>query len=155
MEVLIFMKKSLLFILLLFVISSIYSLEVETFCNHYFYNEEYDIVKISQENTTVFFAHNKFKNDYITRGIVFFLEDSKIVPILYVDDYLIEDNDFVISNNPMPNNSFYAWKIKIQENKIYFTPYMKKGKSVTDPIILEWNNFEKKYVVWKINSKDL
>lgn len=155
MEVLIFMKKSLLFILLLFVISSIYSLEVETFCNHYFYNEEYDIVKISQENTTVFFAHNKFNNDYITRGIVFFLEDSKIVPILYVDDYLIEDNDFVISNNPMPNNSFYAWKIKIQENKIYFTPYMKKGKSVTDPIILEWNNFERKYVVWKINSKDL
>ena len=50
------MKKSLLFILLLFVISSIYSLEVETFCNHYFYNEEYDIVKISQENTTIFFC---------------------------------------------------------------------------------------------------
>lgn len=155
MEALIFMKKSLLFILLLFVISSIYSLEVETFCNHYFYNEEYDIVKIPQEKETIFFVHNKFKNDYITRAIVFFVEDSKIVPILYVDDYLIEDNNSVISNNPMPNNSFYAWKIKIQENKIYFTPYMKKGKSVTDPIILQWDNSEKKYVMWKIDSKNL
>ena len=72
-----------------------------------------------------------------------------------MDDYLIEDNDSVISNNPMPNNSFYGWKIKIQENKIYFTPYMKKGKSVTDPIILQWDNSEKKYVMWKIDSKNL
>lgn len=147
------MKKRIIGILaFIILISKMYSLDVNTFCKHYFNEDSYTLCEIDYEDTLVYVAYSTFETFFTRRIVAFYHEEQKIIPILYVDGYLIENNESIIANNPMPNNSFYAWKLKISNGILYLTPYSNNGKNVTDPIKLKRNPETQTYEIRRIDS---
>ena len=144
-------KRSICILVGILLFARIYSLDVNTFCKHYFNEDSYTLYEIDYEDTSVYVAYSTFETVFTRRIVAFYQEEQKIIPILYVDGYLIENNESIIANNPMPNNSFYAWKLKISNGILYLTPYSNNGKNVTDPIKLKRNPETKTYEIRRID----
>ena len=141
-------RKSLfsLFLFCLFFSQKLFAFDVKTFCDHYFNYADYSVVTKTYDDTDVIFAFNFSGggNTFVDRLIGFYIEDEAVFPVIYIDSYRIENGDEIIANNPLPNNSFYAWKLEFTKVGIYVTPYGNGGKSVTDGISIKWDNFSKK-----------
>ncbi len=88
---------------------------------------------------------------YVDRLIGFYIEDEAIFPVVYIDSYRVENGVDIIANNPLPNNSFYAWTIEFYKTGFYVTPYGNGGKTVTDGISIIWDNSIKKMIKKKRN----
>ena len=138
--------KIICFLFLLCLSAKLFSFDVKTFCDHYFNSTEYTVVTKNYEGTDVIFAFNFSGggDKYVDRLIGFYIEDEAVFPVIYIDSYKIENGTEIIANNPLPRNSFYAWKIKFDKSGLYVIPYGDEGRSVTDGIPIEWNNSSKK-----------
>ncbi len=147
--------KIICFLFLLCLSASLFSFDVKTFCDHYFNSSEYTVVTKTYEETDVIFAFNFSGggNKYVDRLIGFYIEDEALFPVIYIDSFRIENGEEIIANNPLPNNSFYAWKVEFYKTGLYVIPYGNSGKSVTDGITIDWDNSSKIMKKWKRNKE--
>ena len=123
------------------------SIDVSTFVESYFMDEEYQIITSTYGDIEVYFALNyresnrKFpaKGPIFSRGIVFYIEDSSLIPLLYFNNnYIYTGTGEVLFNNA-GIATFYAWEVQIYSSGLVMTRFGING-DVADSFSYDWNN---------------
>ena len=142
--------KKLLFILGMQMIcysSFAQSIDVSTFVESYFMNEEYQVITSMYGDTEVYFALNYRepntklvqRGPIFSRCIVFYVEDKALTPLLYYNNnYIYSGSGEVLFNNAGVT-PFYAWEIKFSYESLVMTRFG-EGGDVADSFIYDWNN---------------
>lgn len=142
--------KKLLFIICVQLVSYIsfaQNIDVNTFTDSYFLDEDYQVITCMYGDTEVYFALNfrepntKLiqKGPIFSRGIVFYVGSNSLIPLLYFNNnYIYTGTGEVLFNNAGVA-PFYAWELRIYPSTINLTRFG-EGGDVADSFNYNWNN---------------
>lgn len=105
-------------------------------------------------NDEIFLITEYLRDDFLKRAIVF--EKTKNTTIFFeISDKIIKDGKgTVIIDGSSFGKDFYAWKVEIVKNGIYFHPFWNNGKKTTDPIMFTFNPKLKIFEKFKVNESE-